>query len=35
MYNRKGYALNFGADKIRLNESFARHIINIIENEMR
>ena len=28
-------ALNFGADKIRLNESFAHHIINIIEQEVK
>lgn len=28
-------ALNFGADKIRLNESFAHHLINIIEKEVK
>lgn len=27
-------ALNFGADKIRLNESFAHHLINIIKQEV-
>ena len=27
-------ALNFGADKIRLSESFAHHLINIIEQEV-
>ncbi|MCB8818140.1 restriction endonuclease PLD domain-containing protein [Desulfosporosinus shakirovi] len=28
-------ALNFGADKIRLNESFAQHLINTIEQEVK
>ncbi|AFM43391.1 phosphatidylserine/phosphatidylglycerophosphate/cardiolipin synthase [Desulfosporosinus acidiphilus SJ4] len=28
-------ALNFGADKIRLNESFAHHLINIIEQKVK
>ncbi|WP_027629936.1 restriction endonuclease PLD domain-containing protein [Ruminiclostridium cellobioparum] len=28
-------ALNFGADKIRLNESFAYHLINIIKQEVK
>lgn len=28
-------ALNFGADKIRLNDSFAHYIINIIEQEVK
>jgi hypothetical protein len=28
-------ALNFGADKIRLNEEFAKHLINIINKDIR